>query len=486
MGFRMALQRILNRQSFHSSAPFYLALLLLVLSLLVSLAGGWVLYKLFREAKEDELEGRLVAIAKAAEPSLASSAEISMLVLYEEAKGGTLPTDDADWESWFKLHAVFADLSGTTYTLQVLRDKGGLTSVTLISPQKRIIADAGGARSGSVAPFVDIDRSIAWDPVLKEGAEKGTVPLYEYQGVPYKRLYIPIHIYRDGQQTDEIGAVLRIEAGMEAFQVIGRFRTQGMILGAIVTALLATVALLFHRLMRLFARIQASAAHRDRLEAMGLLTAGIAHEIRNPLGIIRALSEAVSGELDEDHPAGELVQDIVGEVERLNSLVGQYLTFAKPDATEPGGEARPFEVLQAVVKLLDKGDKQAVPVELDAAESIPPVRMNTSALRQVLLNLLMNAREATHNGRPVHVRSHALRGGTQVEIVVSDQGEGIPPRDRKHIFEPFFTTKAKGSGLGLSICRYLVEGCGGTIALESAPGRGTTVQVILPAAIQTI
>jgi NhaP-type Na+/H+ or K+/H+ antiporter len=96
MGFRMALQRILNRQSFHSSAPFYLALLLLVLSLLVSLAGGWVLYKLFREAKEDELEGRLVAIAKAAEPSLASSAEFSMLVLYEEAKAGTLPTDDAD------------------------------------------------------------------------------------------------------------------------------------------------------------------------------------------------------------------------------------------------------------------------------------------------------------------------------------------------------------------------------------------------------
>jgi len=108
--------------------------------------------------------------------------------------------------------------------------------------------------------------------------------------------------------------------------------------------------------------------------------------------------------------------------------------------------------------------------------------MNTSALRQVLLNLLMNAREATHNVRPVHVRCHTLRGGTQVEIVVSDQGEGIPPRDRKRIFEPFFTTKAKGSGLGLSICRYLVEGCGGTIEVESAPGEGTTVQVILPAA----
>jgi signal transduction histidine kinase len=484
MGFRMALQRILNRQSFHSSAPFYLALLLLVLSLLVSLAGGWVLYKLFREAKEDELEGRLVAIAKAAEPSLASSAEFSMLVLYEEAKAGTLPTDDADWRSWFERHRDFDDLSKITTQLRDLRNNARLTSVTLISPQKRIIADASGGKPGSVAPFVEIDRSIAWDPAFKEGV--GTVPLYPYGGVPYKRLYVPIHIYRDGQRTDEIGAVLRIEAGMEAFQVIGRFRTQGMILGAIVTALLATVAILFHRLMRLFARIQASAAHRDRLEAMGLLTAGIAHEIRNPLGIIRALSEAVGGELDKDDPAGELVKDIVGEVERLNSLVGQYLTFAQPDATEPGGEARPFEVLQAVVKLLDKGDKQAVPVELDAAESIPPVRMNTSALRQVLLNLLMNAREATHNGQPVHVRCHTLRAGTQVEIVVSDQGEGIPPRDRKRIFEPFFTTKARGSGLGLSICRYLVEGCGGTIALESAPGRGTTVQVILPAAIQTI
>ena len=105
-------------------------------------------------------------------------------------------------------------------------------------------------------------------------------------------------------------------------------------------------------------------------------------------------------------------------------------------------------------------------------EAAPRVGMNESALRQVLLNLLLNAREAAGEEGAIAVRCAPLRGGGRVEIVVEDSGAGVPPRDLQRIFDPFFTTKAAGSGLGLAICRQLVTECRGTIEFDSAPGRG--------------
>jgi two-component system sensor histidine kinase HydH len=246
--------------------------------------------------------------------------------------------------------------------------------------------------------------------------------------------------------------------------------------------LMATVALLFYRLIRVFSRMERSSAHRDRLEAMGTLAAGIAHEIRNPLGIIRALAEALRGDLKADDPGQEMLGDLLDEVQRLNNLVTQYLAFARPDAVGAEGSCHPEAIARSLATLLEKGEKgTAHPMELEIAESLPEVRMNPNALRQVLINLLINAREASPPGSPVRVQCQARRGGAQLAIRVSDRGAGIAPKELRRIFDPFYTTKSGGSGLGLSICRRLVENADGTISVESQLGQGTTVQVVLPA-----
>ena len=107
--------------------------------------------------------------------------------------------------------------------------------------------------------------------------------------------------------------------------------------------------------------------------------------------------------------------------------------------------------------------------------------MNESALRQVLLNLLMNAMEASENDSQITIQCSTLRARSQVQIVVSDRGAGIAPRDLRRVFDPFYTTRHHGTGLGLPICRQLVTECHGKIQIESAPGEGTTLRITLPA-----
>jgi two-component system sensor histidine kinase HydH len=279
----------------------------------------------------------------------------------------------------------------------------------------------------------------------------------------------------------QVGAVLRLTAGSQSFRVLVNLRTQGLILMGVVAVLMSAVALLLYRLMSRLIRFEELAAQRDRLQAMGALTAGIAHEIRNPLGVIRTLAEATIGDLDADHPGRELLSDVVGEVERLNGLVNQYLQFARPASVDPNSRADPEKVIRSLAILLQKGEDAFPNIDVDLAENLPVVQMEEAALRQVLLNLLLNAREATGDGSPIAIRCIARAGKSRVEIAVRDHGTGIRRRDLRHVFDPFFSTKESGSGLGLAICRHLVTNSAGTIAIDSKPDQGTTVRIVLPA-----
>ena len=197
------------------------------------------------------------------------------------------------------------------------------------------------------------------------------------------------------------------------------------------------------------------------------------------MGIIRALAEGLSGDFDDDDPNREMVDDIVGEVERLNRLVNQYLAFARPDAG-PGEQAQPTELMRDLAHLLERDGSEAAPVEVVTPSDLPPVRMSEPALRQVLLNILLNARDASPPDRPIAMQASLVRGGNMVEIVVTDRGPGIPARDLKRVFEPFFTTRTQGSGLGLAICRSLISDCKGRIEIDSREGQGTTVRIAVP------
>jgi signal transduction histidine kinase len=229
---------------------------------------------------------------------------------------------------------------------------------------------------------------------------------------------------------------------------------------------------------------------RDRLAALGEMAAGLAHEIRNPLGAIKGAAEllqpAQGGKIPED--AGDFLRIIVEETRRLNRVVSQFLDYARPFR----GELLPLDVNEVVRKtlaLLPK-EERSLDIQLDLMPDLPVVRGDAEQLRQVFLNLALNAVQAlaaVSDGErhPTLLISTGLRRGRagaplQIEVRFSDNGPGIAPLAHKNLFIPFFTTKEKGTGLGLPISQRIIENHGGSIEVRSRPGMGATFTVVLP------
>jgi two-component system, NtrC family, sensor histidine kinase HydH len=241
---------------------------------------------------------------------------------------------------------------------------------------------------------------------------------------------------------------------------------------------------------------------RDRLAALGQMAAGLAHEIRNPLGSIKGAAQFLQpAKSDGQEPRdgrreatregqSEFLDIIVEEVNRLNKIVSQFLDYARPYR----GEQRPLEVADVLRKTLsllpkDPQESGALEVVTSFADKMPPVRADAEQLLQVFLNLSLNALQAIPAGAgPGKIFiSTALRRATRrgaaaafLEVRFRDTGVGIPAGDLKNLFIPFFTTKEKGTGLGLPISQRIIENHGGTIEVRSQPGEGATFTVLLP------
>lgn len=223
---------------------------------------------------------------------------------------------------------------------------------------------------------------------------------------------------------------------------------------------------------------------RERLAALGELAAGLAHEVKNPLGAIKGAAQLLAdpGEGKQlDAAASEFVGIILEEVERLDRVVGSVLDYARPVGGKPG----PTDV-NAVVKrtvvLLTSEHGTAVQFTLDLSQELPRVRVDAEQLRQVLINLIQNAVQAMDGRGEVTLQTSARilpNGASQVAIAIRDQGPGIAPQVRKNLFVPFFTTKGKGTGLGLAISARAVHEMGGRIEVQSADS-GATFVVLLP------
>ncbi len=460
------------------SAPFYLALLLLLLAVPVSLYGGWSWYRILRASTEQDLDQRMIALAQAAEITIAESAQFTMQSLQSD----DLPEAEMDWVIWFNTlveYDTYLTITRLSTHLEQLIETGGLDTVVLISPQAHVIYDAQHPQNTGKAMY-EVRDDPAWLSALNGKAT--AMPFSEQYGEPQKTIYVPVRLFDDETGQDTVGAVLRLEARSAHFETIKQIRSQVITLAIIVTLIVTLVAIVFFRLIRMLVQVEKSAAHHDRLQAMGAMTANIAHEIRNPLGIIRVLAESLRADLDEADQAIEMVDDIVDEVKRLNTLVTHYLQFARPDSAIQGPPANLAELLPELVKLIQKGHDVSIKLELE--QNLPAVTINTSALRQVLLNLLMNAQQANHQNKTIELSCSAIRNNTQVEIRVRDKGTGIAARDLKRVFDPFFTSRTDGSGLGLPICRHLIEDCQGSLEIDSEPGCGTSVRIILPATEQ--
>ncbi len=244
----------------------------------------------------------------------------------------------------------------------------------------------------------------------------------------------------------------------------------------------ATVmAATFNALTESVAASQRDAAQRERLSALGRLSTVVAHEIRNPLMIIKgALRPLLKAEGSADDRR-DAAHDINGEVDRLNRVVNEVLDFARPIR---------FELAPADVNEVCRSARDAVTaaapspdVVLHLDPACGPLVTDKERVRTVLVNLLTNARAAvaeTGGDTPVALSTSRLDGGG-VAIVVRDRGVGIPGDDLARVFDPYFTTRRTGTGLGLAIAKNVVEGLGGTITAASAVGAGTDLRVELPA-----
>lgn len=215
----------------------------------------------------------------------------------------------------------------------------------------------------------------------------------------------------------------------------------------------------------------------DRLTALGELSAGMAHEIRNPLGSIKGTAEILRDGVAVDDPKLEFAEILIREVDRLNGVLEDFLRFARPTPVELGR----FFLGKVVGDVLDLTRQQAsrshieVHVTLDDDIEMPG---QGEQIKQVLLNLVLNALQAMPEGGILEVSSKNLQH--EVHIKVSDNGPGVALEDRERIFNPFVTTRDSGTGLGLAITQRIVHGHDGHIVLDSIPGQGASFTVCLP------
>jgi two-component system sensor histidine kinase HydH len=239
---------------------------------------------------------------------------------------------------------------------------------------------------------------------------------------------------------------------------------------------------------RLFEKMK----ERDRLAALGEMAAGLAHEIRNPLSSIKGAVQFLDPKLLPPEDA-EIMTVIIDEVNRLNSVVTQFLEYSRP-LRSTFTTANINDLLTRTMKLLSGHELPvAVQVRMDLGPDLPQVKCDADQLKQVFINLALNAVQAMPSGGTLTITTRRPRSnewriqddapraiGDQVEIRFADTGEGISEEVRQHIFVPFYTTKKKGTGLGLAICQRIVKNHGGTVEVESKIGDGTQFILRVP------
>lgn len=235
-------------------------------------------------------------------------------------------------------------------------------------------------------------------------------------------------------------------------------------------------------------RLQEKVRRNEKLAAIGELAAGIAHEVRNPLSSIRGFAQFLKRVLKDRPKESEYADLMVKEVDRINNVVTNLLSFARPAHLEPA-PTDISEFLHHTIRLVQEDAKlRKINIHLKISQAIGKVILDGNQMTQVMLNLVLNALQAVDIGGHIWVTAERL-DSRFLQISVEDDGPGIPPDRVKHIFDPFFTTKEKGTGLGMSIVQMIVENHGGEIRVSSpVPGKinGCRISLQLPAAVDTI
>jgi signal transduction histidine kinase len=220
---------------------------------------------------------------------------------------------------------------------------------------------------------------------------------------------------------------------------------------------------------------------RARLAALGQLAAGLAHEVKNPLGAIKGAAQLLNEGGMQEPNATEFLEIILEEVNRLDRVVGSMLDYARPSAGQPR-TVDVNHIVERTLVVLSSSREHRTRFETHLDPSALTVRVDPEHLKQVLINLVKNAIQAMNGSGSVDITTRPRVSGARdyVEIAIADHGTGIEDHVRQNLFQPFFTTKTAGTGLGLAITERMVQSMAGRIEVASELGRGATFTVVLP------
>jgi signal transduction histidine kinase len=423
-----------------------------VLAALATAALSWVSYRSVRAGLESEFARRLEGVA-ATGASQVSAAEV------EEAR-------------------QFGEEGGAYIALQVLLEQLRATprtvNASLIDSTHAVVYDCRGALLGQPAAL----DSLA-GPSLRRAlsGEAAVSPLYRVGGQPLQAGLAPVR-----SEAGAVVAVVAVEAepGYAAF--LAQLGRTLLLTDAIILFALGIFVALQVRWSRRELELERRLSRAENLAAMGRLTATLAHEIKNPLAIIRGSAQRL-GRLEPE--AQRWAQSVVEETDRLGATVARYLQFARGGAVATGvGDA--LASLEATLALLT-GEFEARRVRLERGGFVAPgaapaasarVELDNESLKQVYLNLILNAMEAMPEGGALRIDAAQRRD--RLEVTIRDDGPGMPAEALAQLGDPFYTTKAQGTGLGLFLTRRLVQSAGGSLEIDSRTGGGTTCVVALP------
>ena len=428
---------------------FSATILFAVVAVLATAALSWLSYRTVRFALEDAFARRLEGLAAA------GATQVS-------------PADVADARAYGEEGAGFIAVQ---VLLEQLRSTPGTWNATLLDSAGTVVYDCRtAALHGLTSPLDTLARTEL------DSARRGVATVsrpYRREGRPLRAGLAPI------LDAGRVVAVLAVEADATPPPALDRFRQTTILTGMLIVIVILVLVGVRERLSRRAAELERRLSRAENLAAMGRLTATLAHEIKNPLAIIRGSAQRL-GKLEPE--ARRMADFVVEESDRLSRTLARYLDFARggDEPATTGGAGDAAATLQATLDLLqDEMAARRIEVErVGERLADAPVALDAESLKQVFLNLILNALEAMPEGGRLTVGLGERKG--KIEIAIADNGHGIPAATLAQIGQPFATTKAQGSGLGLFLTRRLVRSAGGDLEIRSEVGRGTTCVVRLP------
>ncbi|MCH8290023.1 HAMP domain-containing histidine kinase [Candidatus Poribacteria bacterium] len=478
----------------HIQAKATLTIALLVV--LVLTASSYFFYDAASRALDAEMGERLVAIAKTSAAQL-NAQYVSAL------QPGSENT---------RIYPILQK------KLQLMRDASEAQEIYVFDLSGRSLVD-----SREAVPIGSRYRSLDADRIhieqVKQGKAAASVAFHGQNDAFYKSAYAPV---RDDQEN--VVAILAVDASVLFLETLEQMRRNMVLIGVVGIIFAVVLSILFARSIVIPIKKLSSAAQQIKVgdfgaqvethskdevgalaetfnemsiaikerdhrlsrlaEELRQMSAGLAHEVRNPLNGMRIFLGLLKRQIAEDPKAEQLIQQVDGEVQSLNQLVTEFLDFARPTPLQRGAVNLSGVVDSVTALLFAELQENAVEIQTIDLDKLPTIEADVEQLKWVFTNLIKNAVQAMPKGEKLVIEGAAVPSENVVHIKVCDTGIGMSPDVAERAFDPFFTTKDTGTGLGLAIVKRLIENHRGTIECQTEEGRGTTFVISLPIKVE--